>query len=542
MSRIRAFLPGPLFLAMALALTLGFGLARGLSATDDLRSQLDLFSQVLYLVQNNYVESPDNEKLISGAIDGMLRTLDPHTAYVPEKRAERMDEEFHGEYSGIGISFEIRDGFITVLAPLEGTPAYRLGIRPGDRIVTIDGEKVHSNITNDEVFQKLRGPAGSMVRVGIVREGEDGELAFEIERAKIPIESIPYAYMIRPGVGYVRIIRFSQTTGEELDKAVQSLRSQGMKSLVLDLRYNSGGLLSQAVEVLDAFVPAGKRVVYTRGRINSANSDYYSSERSTKWTEGPIVVLVDHGTASASEIVSGGLQDLDRGLVAGTTSFGKGLVQNQLRLSNGSKLLLTVAKYYTPSGRLIQRDYSKFADHQEYQEEAYREDIPPDSVLANRPKFKTASGRTVYGGGGIMPDVIIKEPVPLSRSQVEMIQKRVFFEFATHYLATHKARPANAESFAKQFALSREDWEQLRGVLAKRNVASVDSVMQADRSFVERHVRAELAGDLFGTMASYRILAEDDAQLRAALDLFPRASKLMSQATLPDGSSGMRRR
>src|SRR5262249_18112812 len=287
-----------------------------------LRNQLDLFSQILYLVQNNYVEQPDNEKLMRGAIDGMLKTLDPHTVYVPEQRAERMDEEFHGEYSGIGISFEIRDGFITVLAPLEGTPAYRLGIRPGDRIVGIDGEKVASNVTTDDVFKKLRGPAGSQVHVSIQREGEEQPLEYDIERAKIPIESVPYAYMIRPGMGYVRITRFAQTTGEELDRAIDKLRAQGMKSMVLDLRFNSGGLLSQAVEVLDAFVPSGKRLVYNPGRISSADADYYSSERS-KPLDGPLVVLIDHGSASASEIVAGGLQDLDRGLVVGTTSFGK---------------------------------------------------------------------------------------------------------------------------------------------------------------------------------------------------------------------------
>src|SRR5439155_6738831 len=398
----------PLAVAMAVSLLLGFGLARGLQATDDLRSQLNLFSQVLYLVQNNYVDVPDNEKLIKGAIDGMLKTLDPHTVYVPEQRAQRMDEEFQGEYSGIGIQFEIRDGAIVVISPLEGTPAYRLGIGPGDRITEVDDKPLPKNITNDDVFKLLRGPTGSMVKVTIERQDVADPLKFSIERAKIPIESIPYAYMMRPGVGYVRIIRFSQTTGEELEKSLTALRSQGMKSLMLDLRSNSGGLLSQAVETLDQLVPSNKLLVYTRGRIPSSNADYKSSERK-KFLEGPLVVLIDHGSASASEIVSGAIQDLDRGLVVGTNSFGKGLVQNQLKLSNGSKLLLTIAHYYTPSGRLIQRDYTKYSDRAEYQEEAYKVDVPSDSVLATLPKFKTSGGRTVYGGGGIYPDVIVKD-------------------------------------------------------------------------------------------------------------------------------------
>jgi carboxyl-terminal processing protease len=519
---------GPLLLALALALALGFGLARGLSATDDLRGQLDLFTQVLLLVQNNYVETPDNEKLVHGAIDGMLRTLDPHTVYVPEQRAEQMDEQFQGEYSGIGISFEIRDGYLTVIAPLEGTPSYRLGIRAGDRIVAIDGNKLPSSITNEDVFRKLRGPSGSMVHVTIEREGEDAPLEFDIERAKIPIESIPYAYMIRPGVGYVRVVRFSQTTGDELDQALETLKGQGMKSLVLDLRYNSGGLLSQAVEVLDEFLPPGRRLVYTRGRIPSANADYFSSERA-KPLDGPIVVLIDHQSASASEIVAGALQDLDRALVAGTTSFGKGLVQNQMRLQDGSKLLLTIAKYYTPSGRLIQRDYTKFADQHDYAEDAFKEDVPQDSVLAHRPKFKTAAGRAVYGGGGIMPDVVLKDPPNFTRPQVDMIQKRVFFEFATHYVATHKdASKMSPETFEQQFTLGPEDWDQLGALLKKREIASADSLLQADREFIRQRVEMELAGNLFGPRESYRIQAEADPQLQAALELFPKANDLLA--------------
>ncbi|MBI1796861.1 MAG: S41 family peptidase, partial [Candidatus Eisenbacteria bacterium] len=452
---------GPLAVAMALALLLGFGLARGLQATDDMRSQLDLFSQVLYLVQNNYVEAPDNEKLIKGAIDGMLKTLDPHTVYVPMQRAQQMDEEFQGEYSGIGINFDLRDGAIVVIAPLEGSPSSRLGIQAGDRIVEIEGKPLAKNLTTDDVFKLLRGAAGTVVNVTIEREGDSQPHHFAIERAKIPLESVPYAFMMRPGVGYVRITRFAQTTGTELEKALTGLRQQGMKSLVLDLRQNAGGLLSQAVEVLDELVPQNKRVVYTRGRIQSANADYYSSER-PKLVDGPIVVLIDHGSASASEIVAGAMQDLDRGLIAGVNSFGKGLVQNQLRLGDGSKLLLTIAKYYTPSGRTIQRPYDKFgSDRVSYQEDAAREDVPSDSELAARPKFKTQAGRNVFGGGGIFPDVVLKDDPLLTRPQVDMIQKRVFFEFATHYIAQHKSQKWTAQALGKDVKLTDADWQAL---------------------------------------------------------------------------------
>jgi carboxyl-terminal processing protease len=517
---------GPFLAAMALSLLLGFGLARALMATDDLRSNLDLFTQILYLVQNHYVEAPDNEKLMRGAIDGMLRTLDPHSVYLPPARAQRMDEEFHAEYSGIGIQFDIRDGVITVISPLEGTPAYHLGIRAGDQIVEIDGKPVPKTVTNDDVFKALRGPSGSTVAITIAREDEDQPIHYTIERAKIPIESIPYSYMIRPGVGYVRVIRFAQTTGDELEKSLTKLRAQGMKSLVLDLRSNSGGLLSQAVDVLDQVIPQNKKVVYTRGRISSANADYYTSDRQKQLT-GPLVVLIDHGSASASEIVAGAIQDLDRGIVAGTNSFGKGLVQNQLNLSDGSKLLLTIAHYYTPSGRLIQRDYSKTTDQSDYVNEAYKQDAPSDSALATMPKFKTAGGRVVYGGGGILPDVVIPDRANLTRVEGDMIQKRVFFEWATHYVTHHKDAKWTTASLGPQFKLTESDWSDLRKIMDNRKVA-VDSVWTSDRPFMMQQMRAEIASATLGPLDRYRILVEDDPQLNAALQLFPQATKLLA--------------
>jgi carboxyl-terminal processing protease len=521
---------GPLLAGMALSLLLGFGLARGLHATDDLRSQLDLFSQILYLVQNNYVEPPDNQKLIKGAIDGMLKSLDPHTVYLPPQRAERMDEEFHGEYSGIGIQFELHDNKIVVISPLEGTPAYRLGIRAGDRIVAVDGKPLAKGLTNDDVFKMLRGPTGSQVQVTIERETLTDPLVFNIERAKIPIESVPYAYMIRPGVGYVRVVRFAQTTGQELETALGKLHDQGMKELLIDLRSNGGGLLAEAVDMLDQLVPPGKLLVYTRGRIPSANADYKSDERPRISGDVPVVVLIDHGSASAAEIVSGAIQDLDRGIVAGTNSFGKGLVQNQFRLNDGSKLLLTIAHYYTPSGRLIQRDYSKFSDQKDYVEDAFKDDVPSDSVLATRPKFKTPSGRLVYGGGGIYPDVLIKDPPNLTRPEIDMINNRVFFAWATHYISQHPERKWTPQILDRSFTLNDAEWAELRRTMVKEKVTVTDSVWQAERPFMQRQVRAELASATLGPLERYRILVEDDTQLQTSLELFPRASKLLSQS------------
>ena len=520
---------GPFAIAMALSLLLGFGFARALSATDDLRSQLDLFSQVLFTVQNNYVEQPDNEKLIKGAIDGMLKTLDPHTSFLPKQRAAAMDESFRGDYSGIGVNFDIVENKIVVLAPLEGTPAYRLGIRAGDKIVQVDGKPLKKGLVTDDVFKLLKGPAGTMVEVHIERPGEQDLLHFSIERAKIPIESIPYSYMIRPGVGYVRVVRFAQTTGEELEKAIATLKAQGMKSLLIDLRSNSGGLLNQAVDVLDQLVGEDRKLVYTRGRIQSSNADYYSTDRRNKWTDGPLVVLVDHGSASASEIVSGAVQDLDRGLVAGLNTFGKGLVQNQVNLSEG-KLLLTVARYYTPSGRGIQRDYSKFEDQTDYQAEAFKEEVPSESTLATRPRFKTTSGRTVYGGGGIYPDVVVHDSPRLSRPEVEMFTKRVFFDFANEIVI--KRADWKPEALAKdKFKLDEPQWKKLRESIAAKGVKMDDSTWTAEKPFVMHQLRAEIAAQAMGSLERYKINVEEDVQLAKSLELFPQAQKLVASST-----------
>ncbi len=530
---------GPFAIAMALSLLLGFGFARALSATDDLRSQLDLFSQVLFTVQNNYVEQPDNEKLIKGAIDGMLKTLDPHTSFLPKQRAAAMYESFRGDYSGIGVQFDIVDNKIVVLSPIEGTPAYRLGIRAGDKIVQVDGKPLKKGLVTEDVFKLLKGPAGTMVEVHLERPGEQELLHFSIERAKIPIESIPYTYMIRPGVGYVRIVRFAQTTGEELEKAIVTLKAQGMKSLLVDLRSNSGGLLNQAVDVLDQLVTEERKLVYTRGRIQSSNADYYSTDRRNKWTDGPLVVLVDHGSASASEIVSGAVQDLDRGLVAGLNTFGKGLVQNQVNLSEG-KLLLTVARYYTPSGRGIQRDYSKFEDQTDYQADAFKEEVPSESTLATRPKFKTTAGRTVYGGGGIYPDVVVHDSPRLSRPEIDMITKRVFFDYANDIVT--KRTDWKPEALARdKFKLDEAQWTKLRGAIVTKGVKMDDSTWTAERPFVMHQLRAEIAQQAMGSLERYKIAIEDDTQLTKALELFPQAQKLVASSTVVDPKSKTRR-
>ena len=520
---------------VALALGLGtFAGVRNLDAQDDLRSQLDVFGQVLSYVQGQYVDPVDNQKLIKGAIDGMLATLDPHSVYMPADRYEQFSEGFKPDYSGIGINFDIRDGNLIVISPLEGTPAFKLGIRAADRIVAIDGEPVPRTVTNNDVFKQLRGPEGSMVRVTIERDNMEGRIDFDIKRARIPQESVPYGFMIRPGVGYIRITRFAQKTGEELEAKLEQLRAQGMKELLLDLRFNSGGLLNQAVEVSDRFLPTttnGKptKIVYTRGRGPSAASDYYASDRD-KFVDFPMVVLVDHGSASASEITAGAIQDTDRGVVAGVTTFGKGLVQNQVKLRNNSALLLTIAKYYTPSGRLIQRDYAG-GDRQSYQEEAYSRDVEPDSVLAKRPKFQTEAGRTVFGGGGIRPDVIVPSE-SLSTAEVDLERASLFFDYATRLVGNDRSRfPKEFDEFAATWQITPAQFGEFKQFAASKNVKLTAAQIDAEERYVRRRVKAEVASNLYGLVARYRIDAEGDGQLQKALDLFPQARRLLASGT-----------
>ncbi len=517
------------WVATVLGLAIGLGLAKGLGAQDDLRSQLDVFGQVLSYVQQQYVDPVDNEKLMRGAIDGMLATLDPHSVYMPADRYEQFSDSFKPDYSGIGINFDIRDGQLIVISPLEGTPAFRLGIRAADRIVAIDGKDVPPTVTNNDVFKSLRGAEGSMVHVSIERDGAPERMEFDIKRARIPQESVPYAFMIRPGTGYIRITRFATRTGEELEEKLEALKAQGMKELLLDLRYNSGGLLNQAVEVSDRFLPSGQKIVYTRGRGPNSANDFYATERN-KFVDFPMVVLVDHGSASASEITAGAVQDTDRGLVAGVTTFGKGLVQNQMRLRNNSALLLTIAKYYTPSGRLIQRDYSTAENKRAYQEEAWSRDVEPDSVLAKRPKFETVSGRTVYGGGGIRPDVLVPSE-SLSTAESDLERASLFFDFASRLTQRERDNmPKTFDDFQKSWVTSDAQVAEFKKFALEKKAPVTPEQLDTESAYVRRRIKAEVASNLFGLVARYRIDAEGDGQLQKALDLMPQARRLLASS------------
>ncbi len=496
--------------------------------SNGLLKQLRIFSQVLGHVQRNYVEEVDSEEMVRGAIRGMLEELDPHSTYVDPEAFARMNERNTGEYEGIGISFEIRNGFITVISAIEGGPSAHLGIRPGDQIVEIEGESAR-NLANDEVVDRLKGPKGTEVNITIARPGLEKHLKFAIRRDKIPIYSVPYSFMLDDGeTGYIRMIRFSATTAEELEAAMESLEAQGMQRLVFDLRGNTGGFLNQAIEVADKFIDGNQVIVYTKGRIEGSSQYYYSTDAATHG-RFPLIVMVNHGSASASEIVSGAIQDHDRGLVAGVTTFGKGLVQRQYMLSDNSALLLTVARYYTPSGRLIQRSY---ADREEYLDH-WRLDpddlAAADADTADRPIYHTLNeGRVVYGGGGITPDIRIDAGFDLTDAEVALEQSRILFEYANEFAATHgMSSTLDQDEFLADWRLPDADLTEINSrALADTSLDLTREDLDPEADYIRTAVKRELAGNIWGLNARYRVIVKDDPAIAEALKHFPEAEDM----------------
>ncbi len=498
-----------------------WAVARVQESSDNTYSNIERFIQVLTKVRDNYVEPVSSDKLMDAAIRGMLRTLDPYSQYLDKDEAERLETTTHGSFGGIGISIGMRDRWVTVITPIEGTPAWKAGILGGDRIVKIDDVSTEG-LSLDDAMKKMRGEKGTKVKLTILREGREKPLEFEIVRDIIQIKSVPYAGMLSNGVGYVRLSNFSERSRQEMDAAFDKLDKLHPRGAILDLRFNPGGLLSQAVEVAEEFTPRGKKVVYTRGRDPSQNRDFYSTADQIHG-EYPIVILVNQWTASASEIVSGALQDLDLGLVVGNTTFGKGLVQTVIPLTRsvkGPKLKLTTAKYYTPSGRCIQKDeqLKNGALAGDDDAEDQEEEKPATTPKKSKPQFRTEMGRVVFGGGGINPDVELAE-VKLPRVIEDLEAKQIFFKYAVRYGAKHKDPPAN-------YALTsgiRDDFQQL--LKDEKVEVSADSLAYAKR-FVDSGIRRELARRYEGEEGAYRIALEDDEQVKSAAALFEKAPTL----------------
>ena len=519
---------------LAVLFGLGWWVGRGGASGDaDLYRNLDAFVEVLHKVDQNYVDPVDPHRLIEGAIQGMLKDLDPYSQYLDSKAFQNLQATTHGSFGGIGIVVSVRDNYPTVISPIEGGPAWALGLRSGDVIVRI-GARSTLGLTVEDVADLLRGPAGTRVQITVRREGERGERDVTIERKIIVTRNVPYAFVVGDHVGYLRLSSFSETSGAEVRTAVARLRAQGAHRLVLDLRSNPGGLLDQAVGVAEQFLKPNTLVVFTKGRVRGQSNRYVSSEKRPE-LDWPLVVLVDRGSASASEIVAGALQDLDRALVIGETSFGKGSVQSVFPLRGRSVALkLTTARYYTPSGRSIHRAATPPAalaeDDESDDSEAPTPAAPADSA---RQTYRTVGGRVVYGGGGIRPDVVVTpDSLPPLAATVE--SRGLAFRFANRWINTHprwKPSAGLGDSLRRDFA----------SFLKAEKVTFGEGELTRQREPLDRALRRELARHQLGDSAAARVVLEDDPVLARALKILgrsrtPREVFALGAAARPTGA------
>ena len=481
----------------------------------------------LYLIENFYVDTANLDKVTEDAIIAALKELDPHSAYISKKDVEKANEPLMGSFEGIGVTYQLIRDTITVISPTAGGPSEKVGIMTGDQIIKIDGEDAFGKkIDNDYVQKRLRGKKGTKVTVGVKR-GSDPELIdFEIIRDKIPLNSINAAYMLDNHIGYIKLDRFAQESTQEFKEAFAKLQSQGMESLIFDLRGNTGGYLNTAIELVDQFIDEGKLIVFTEG-IHSPRQEWRSTAAGF-YTTGKLVVLIDEGSASASEILSGAIQDHDRGVVIGRRSFGKGLVQRPFNLPDGAQIRLTTSRYHTPSGRCIQRPYEKGAEdyakemekrlkHGEY----YHADSIhfPDSL-----KFKTDGGRTVYGGGGIMPDLFIPVDTAYnSKLYTNLVRKGALNRFTTDYALKHrdeiKAQYGDFDNYNKDFVVGQDLVNGLKKAAEDAKVEWNDEQFNRSEKFLLLQIKALIARNVWETQQYYQVMASSDPGVQKAIEI-----------------------
>lgn len=532
--------PWKLAATLAFILSLAFGGLFGdqiLAVSDQTKDTLRVYTDLVSNAHERYGTEVRYRDLVYASIQGMLRSLDPHTSFLTPEAYSGMRERQQSSFYGLGILVGMRNGQLTVISPIEGTPASRLGLRAGDIISTIEGEPTEPMSLNEAV-RKLKGPKDTEVEITIVRRGLEEPLELTVTRAEIPQTTIRQAYMLTPDVGYVQVSEFSRSTGEEMVDALAELQRQGMEQLILDLRNNGGGLLDQAIEVSDQFVPEGSIIVETRGRLRDSFQSYRASGDHPELGK-PVVVLVNGGTASAAEILSGAIQDHDVGLIVGTPTWGKGLVQTVYSLSYGAGLALTTAKYYTPSGRLIQRDYSSYYDYYNYDPGSESNGSDGGAEGEERGEvYTTDLGRKVYGGGGITPDIIVEAEEP-SSFELFLLTRNAYFRFGVDY---HNRNAIDDPRWKPDDGLLSEfrSWLLDEGVADEERLAEPFEDPEA-RQYMRLQIHAQIMNAAFGQEASHRVLQRGDNQIQTALSLFERAQELLERRAALGGSHPVKR-
>ncbi len=493
-------------------------------------TSVNKINNLLDYIEMQYVDTVNRDQLENKTILSMLKSLDPHSDFIPASDFNAVNEPLEGNFDGIGIEFNIINDTIRVITPIIGGPSEKLGIKAGDKIINVNGKSMAGNkITNKQVFEKLRGKSGSTVNVSVLRASVKRPIEFTITRGKIPIYSLDVAYLVKPGIGFIKISRFASTTYDEYLNAFNSLSKQGMKKLILDLRGNGGGFLKTAVELADEFLMDGLQIVYTEGKAHPKK--VYNATTRGGFEKNDLVVLIDEGSASASEIVAGALQDNDRATIIGRRSFGKGLVQDQIDLPDGSAVRLTIARYYTPTGRCIQKSYdNKSLDdyyNEEYQRYEKGELYTADSIKVDKSKvYHTPGGKTVYGGGGIVPDIFVAlDTLKYSTAINRLYYSGALNTFAFEYTDQHRTRLLgsykNANDFIRNYSVGNAETDALKAYLAQKKVTSI--TFSGNEKGFTLLLKALIGRNLYDKDAYYPIMNQNDASIQKGIEVLSQA-------------------
>ncbi len=488
-------------LALIIGLTAGYKIGGAEAKKKNISMMFRLFTNTLNYVKDYYVEEKDPPDLIEKAIEGMVHSLDPFSDFYTPEQTEEFKIQTTGEFGGLGIQIGIRNGVVTVISPIEGTPAYRAGLRPGDKIIKIEDTSIIGWKLSD-VVKRLRGKPGTKVTITVSRPGVNEPLKFTITRAIIHIQAVPYFNLVDDSIGYIKLSSFQKNASEEVKKALDSLFNEGAKKIVLDLRGNPGGLLSEAIKTANLFLPQGALIVSTKGRVPNSNRDFYAPSKPSHGTDYPLAVLVSRGSASASEIVSGAIQDWDRGIIVGDTTFGKGSVQRVFPLQEGYQLKITTARYFTPSGRCIDRRTFGSKD------------------TTKTPYYTKRLHRVVYGGGGIIPD-IVNEGELLAPLVSKAFAKGLFFDYAVKFYKSHD-KPASPDDIN----LSDEQLKKFEDYMKEKGIEFTACDFQDAKKQIKVVLEEEIAEKYFGKKGRYAIMLKNDPVFKQATDILKSAHKV----------------